>query len=84
MKHIKSVSRPRQLTAPIITDSLIDILLSMNINDVWDKNLIIKMLYPKFNYYTKRSFEVLLCRVKKRILHAKYKTNINNEIKRIL
>lgn len=68
---------------------LVDILLSMEVGHVWNKDVVIRMIYPKGDYihnyyYTRRKFDTLLSRAKSRILYAQYRTNANNQIKRLL
>lgn len=68
--------------------TLLEILMSMNVNHVWNKDVIMKMLYHPTNYkvnykYVRRSFDATLCRAKKELPLRVYRTNKNNQIKRI-
>lgn len=72
--------------------TLIEILMNMEVNSVYAKNTLIKMVDPdhlkvkdeELINYQKRSFDALMCRAKSRIMYARYKTNSDKQIKRIL
>mgnify|MGYP000244466949 CR=1 FL=1 len=71
---------------------LTKILLEMEVGQVYKKDSLMKMVNPSaliikdenLNYYERRAFDVQLCEAKSRIKNAKYKTNVNKQVTRIL